>query len=44
MTVYDRLQGALFEAFLAGYKAGFTQTNDVVSAFEEWWKEHVEDA
>lgn len=42
MEFYKKLKDVFFYAFLAGYKAGYFQTNDSVSAFDEWWKDHVE--
>lgn len=43
MMFFEALKNVFFVAFLAGYKAGYFKTNDSVSAFEEWWKDTMED-
>ena len=42
MSVYEKLKQLLFEVFAAGYQKGYCSTDDLVTAYEEWWKTHME--
>lgn len=38
----ENLKRVVFEIFVAGFQDGYMRSIDVVTAFENWWKDHVE--
>ena len=43
MMTLEAIKRILFEIFVAGFQDGYMRSIDVVTAYENWWKDHVED-
>ena len=39
----ENVKRVFFEIFVAGFQDGYMRSIDVVTAYENWWKDNVED-